>query len=408
MEDQFPGLDFDFLRYMDVQPETQRRIQSHYMPYFEQRRRVVDLACGDADFVEMLVERGVDVVGVDADDKAFSATASRNLPVIHQDVFSWLAEQADSSFDGVFSAHLIEHLPYPKVIELIEQSYRILEPGGIILLVTPNVRSVFSHLEMFYLHFGHITFYHPRLVSFFLDHAGFADAQFGENPQTASPLFPEARRIKTDRPEFVAGLEPAPPPLQTELPGFDADPGAGGLPATDEGNPQPIGYRREVEPQGRTPLHWLSHRAKRWLSRWLVLPLLDDLAREAARADQEYARQIQALAGRTARLAEQLAAHSAASMRALEKAVDKELIAEGHHRRMQVSALEKEVRFLRGDTLALADSLQSVNGTFETFIWARKPDTTGGAENEQIETVGEPDANKERAAEVEIDESTDG
>jgi hypothetical protein len=62
-------------------------------------------------------------------------------------------------------------------------------------MVTPNARSLFSHLEMFYLHFGHITFYHPRLVCFFLDHEGFVKPQFGENPETASPLLEEGHSL---------------------------------------------------------------------------------------------------------------------------------------------------------------------------------------------------------------------
>ena len=36
-----PGLDFDFLRYMGVRPEAQSRIQEFYLPFFERCR-----ACG--------------------------------------------------------------------------------------------------------------------------------------------------------------------------------------------------------------------------------------------------------------------------------------------------------------------------------------------------------------------------
>ena len=71
-------------------------------------------------------------------------------------------------------------------------------PGGVIVLATPDVRSLFSHLEMFYLHFGHVSFYHPRLLCFFLDHAGFVDTEYGANPQTASPLLADAQRLAAD------------------------------------------------------------------------------------------------------------------------------------------------------------------------------------------------------------------
>ncbi|MCJ7667748.1 MAG: hypothetical protein MUP04_05630, partial [Anaerolineae bacterium] len=59
---------------------------------------------------------------------------------------------------------------------------------GKIVITTPNVRGLFAHLEMFYMHFGHVSFYHPNLLRFFLEYVGFSDAQMGENPRTASPL----------------------------------------------------------------------------------------------------------------------------------------------------------------------------------------------------------------------------
>jgi hypothetical protein len=38
---------------------------------------------------------------------------------------------------------------------------------------------------MFYQHFGHIRFYHPRLLCFFLDHVGFAQALYNSHGVTA-------------------------------------------------------------------------------------------------------------------------------------------------------------------------------------------------------------------------------
>ncbi|MBI3734189.1 MAG: class I SAM-dependent methyltransferase [Chloroflexi bacterium] len=202
-----PGLDFDFLRYIGVLPENQRRIQGYYLPYFETRRKVIDLGCGDADFVALLAERGVDVVGVDSDDKACEAAWSRGLPVVKRDLFDYLRDLRANSVDGIFSAHLVEHLPFPNALELVRQSWRVLKPGGVIVLATPNARSLFSHLEMFYLHFGHVSFYHPRLLCFFLEHEGFTRVSHGENPETASPLLAEARQIRDNLADVNLGLD---------------------------------------------------------------------------------------------------------------------------------------------------------------------------------------------------------
>jgi SAM-dependent methyltransferase len=241
------GLDHDFLHYIGRDIAGLQRIQRFYLPFFAGCRQVVDLGCGEGEFVALLLEQGIEATGVDSDAKVSAAAQARGLPVVQQDVFDYLAEAPAASVDGIFCAHLVEHLPYPQVIELAERAYRILRPGGRFVLATPDVRSLYTHLESFYLHFGHVSFYHPRLLCFFLERAGFAQAEYGVNPATASPLLSQAQVLAQQSPR------------QTEGPG-----------------PR-LSYLREIPPQGRSPLRRLSSRVKNWLARWLVLPLTDNL-----------------------------------------------------------------------------------------------------------------------------------
>src|SRR5690606_16467093 len=112
---------YDFHRFLGMNPEGQRGVQRFYLPYFANSKQVVDLACGDGDFVALLLEQGVDAVGVDADTKTCAAAQAKGLPVICQNVFAYLAATPAASVDGVFCAHLVEHLAYPQVIELIRE-----------------------------------------------------------------------------------------------------------------------------------------------------------------------------------------------------------------------------------------------------------------------------------------------
>lgn len=266
------GLDYDFLHYIGRDPAGLRRIQSFYLPFFTGCRQVVDLGCGDGEFVALLREQGIDAVGVDADDKVAAAAQAQGIPIIHQNVFDYLANAPDASVDGIFCAHLVEHLPYTQVLALAQQAHRILRPGGRIVLATPDVRSLYAHLENFYLHFGHVSFYHPRLLCFLFEHSGFTQAEYGANPNTASLLLPQAQAIAQR------------PPRQS--------PGAR------------LPYLRETPVQGSSLLHRLSFEIKRRLARWLVLPLTDSLAagvgdRLAAhdRDMQELAQALQSLNG---------------------------------------------------------------------------------------------------------------
>ena len=190
------GLDDAFLRYIGVQSETQRYIQEGYLAWFAGCSRVVDLGCGDGDFLALLQENGHECLGVDGDSRAAQRVRELGLPVIQADVLAWLAAEADAieqgkrpGWDGLFCAHLVEHLPYTSVLELCQQAGRILRPGGVIVLATPNVAAIHAHLDGYYKHFGHITFYHPDLLSFFLDYTGFAIVETGANERVPSTLF---------------------------------------------------------------------------------------------------------------------------------------------------------------------------------------------------------------------------
>jgi SAM-dependent methyltransferase len=206
-----PGLDHDFLAYIGYDPEVQKAHQRFYLPFFAGRGRVVDLGCGGGDFVELLLAQGVDAVGVDVDPVAVQSMQERGLPVVQQDALAYLDALAPESIDGVFAAHLVEHLPYKDVYELIERAYQALRPGGVIVLTTPDPRSLVAHLEMFYLHFGHETFYHPRLLCFFLERVGFVGPEFGSSDspvQPQSPMFDltEMHLIRARLPIWRQGL----------------------------------------------------------------------------------------------------------------------------------------------------------------------------------------------------------
>lgn len=249
------GLDHAFLRWLPVVVEDQKAYQSFYLPFFENCDTVIDLGCGEGNFVELLEEHGIHAIGVDSDRACCQAAWDRGINVVHQDALSYLAELDAESADGIFSAHLVEHLPYETVIELIRRSYRALKPGGVIVLTTPNVRGLFSHLEMFYIHFGHVTFYHPRLLCFFLEFAGFTQAESGENPTEPQPLCGDVLESL----EELRRRPAQPPPAIT-----------------------PISYEPQL-PRPANPLRRLSWHAKMFLVRLLVQPYLDRFVSEINR-----------------------------------------------------------------------------------------------------------------------------
>lgn len=185
-----PGLDAAFLRYIGYDSKMQKEHQRSFVSFFEGCQRVIDLGCGYGDFVELLVEQGIAAVGVDSDPVSAEAARARHLNIVEQDVFAYLDQTREQSIDGVSAFHLVEHLPYEQVLRLCRLIYRALKPGGVVVFSTPDPHSLYAHLEMFYLHFGHVTFYDPRLLGFFLTQVGFEVKESGSHTSSVMPNRP--------------------------------------------------------------------------------------------------------------------------------------------------------------------------------------------------------------------------
>jgi O-antigen chain-terminating methyltransferase len=155
---------------------------------------VVDLGCGRGAMLEILRSSGVPSYGVDTFAPALEDCRRKNLQVTEGDIFSHLEELSEGSVGGIFCSHVIEHLHPPEALKLLRESYRVLSPGGVLLLVTPNPKNLQVLSEGFWLDLTHVRFYPARLLKPLLDDAGFSFAQAFEDRYTAYSMSP-LRRI---------------------------------------------------------------------------------------------------------------------------------------------------------------------------------------------------------------------
>lgn len=102
---------------------------------------LLDIGCGQGDFLAKMAKRGWSVAGVDFDPIAVQAARDRyGLDVCVGTVDSII--ERGRKFDVVTISHVIEHVPEPVVF--LSQCRRLLQPGGRVILKTPNVDS-FGH-----------------------------------------------------------------------------------------------------------------------------------------------------------------------------------------------------------------------------------------------------------------------
>jgi SAM-dependent methyltransferase len=118
--------------------EVLARIERH-----EWRGRLLDVGCGPGFFVETAVANGWDAWGVELNKHAVEwANEHVTDRVLHGTVE--VLDFPDAAFDCVTMFDVIEHLPDPRS-DLLDV-WRVLRPGGLLVVVTPDAGALVSRL----------------------------------------------------------------------------------------------------------------------------------------------------------------------------------------------------------------------------------------------------------------------
>lgn len=112
----------------------------HYtlaLRYLSASDRVLDVACGDGFGVRMVAEHCASVVGVDLDEPSIALARSRDPDGEYIVADATRMPFGDQEFDAVLSMETLEHVPpHP----FLEEVNRVLAPGGLLILSTPQNR----------------------------------------------------------------------------------------------------------------------------------------------------------------------------------------------------------------------------------------------------------------------------
>jgi 2-polyprenyl-3-methyl-5-hydroxy-6-metoxy-1,4-benzoquinol methylase len=172
----FFELDRWFTRLLRLQPARDRHAAAYL--HDAPAGALLDVGCGNGQYLADMQARGWSVRGTELDPEA-AATATR-LHGIPVDVgqLPALAYPA-ASFDAVTARHVVEHVRDAR--DFVAECWRILKPGGRLVLVTPNADSL-GHR-----HFGvhwrgleqprHLFLYGPVAMQALLHRAGLPAAQ---------------------------------------------------------------------------------------------------------------------------------------------------------------------------------------------------------------------------------------
>jgi len=171
-----PDLDTLYAGLEDTFRGNREEIKRHfreYLPYVKDSAPVIDLGCGRGEWLELLTETGIEARGVDNNSLQIERCLARGLDAAEQDVFTYLKNLADGSAGAVTGFHIIEHLSFNALIALLNDTMRVLRPGGVAIFETPNPNNVVVGSNYFYLDPTHRHPLPTELMEFVFKNRGF-------------------------------------------------------------------------------------------------------------------------------------------------------------------------------------------------------------------------------------------
>jgi O-antigen chain-terminating methyltransferase len=150
-----------------------------YLPLLEtaqigtQESPILDVGCGRGEWLKLLQKSGYVARGLDINRAMLDECKARGLDVLEEDVITHLQSLPEASLGAVTGFHIIEHLPFPLLIKLLNETRRVIKPGGLAIFETPNPQNILVGSHNFYIDPTHLNPLPSSLTEFLVEYVGF-------------------------------------------------------------------------------------------------------------------------------------------------------------------------------------------------------------------------------------------
>jgi len=121
-----------------------------FQQYIPREATVLDLGAGFCEFINNIKAKAKYAVDLSEETGRFAGPDI----VVYKTPGNRLDMFADNSLDVVFTSNFFEHIPTKKEIsEILQEVYRVLRPGGLFLILQPNIKYLYADYWDFFDHY---------------------------------------------------------------------------------------------------------------------------------------------------------------------------------------------------------------------------------------------------------------
>lgn len=139
--------------------------------------KLLDIGCSHGFFLREAKKDGWTASGIDLSEQAVEYAKSKGLDASNSTLFD--KKYPDGEFDVVTMLYVLEHLPDPSAF--LSEVFRVLRPGGVLLLRVPHTTPIVSILSLLgventlYDTPSHLIDFSPKTIRTILEKHGFSD-----------------------------------------------------------------------------------------------------------------------------------------------------------------------------------------------------------------------------------------
>lgn len=160
---------------------------------------VLDIGCGRGEFIELMTKNEIRCIGLDLNEAMVKHIVDSGGEAVLQDAASYLREQKSNSLAAITGFHIVEHIPFDDLVEIFDECYRVLAPGGVILFETPNPENLGVGAHTFYMDPSHLHPIPPALLEFTVKQRGFPIVEIHRlHPKTIPGKLPKTDALIKD------------------------------------------------------------------------------------------------------------------------------------------------------------------------------------------------------------------
>lgn len=134
---------------------------------------LVDIGCGRGELLALCREGGIAARGFDTNERSVADLQQRGFDAALAGVPECFEALGDGTAGSIAAIHVVEHLPVETLFAFFSHAARVLRPGGLLMIETPNAESLYMSASQFWRDPTHIAPRHPAALTLLAREHGF-------------------------------------------------------------------------------------------------------------------------------------------------------------------------------------------------------------------------------------------